>query len=311
MQDSQNSQLQQNSGFHPVYMAELLFKELPEFREEKLMEVMRRLTGHARVMKKRLKEEAAVTAGSVSSSGESSVKEEQKEKEEPLVIMHTEYMVPFEEGTIPAQTCILSVQEIADKTRFKGALEQAWHWKEAAQVFGDCQYQIRVHDLFTAALPHKERLQLFQQALCAVLEVVPCDAIYFYGSDKMVEPSAYTEALQNGDHLYGAMNVRLFQAGGTEVRRELLMDTVGLSSLGVPDFQCHFAGLDPDRVAQTLYGAAYYVFDQGDVILDGQLLGTSGSQRWRCEHQEAIVSPRRYVIDLDPGAPYYAGQIKV
>ena len=306
MSVSQNTDQKQNSGFHPVYMAELLFKELPVFREEKLMEVMRRMTGNARVLKKRLKEGVAVPVGTSPSSSESSEKEEQ----EPLVIMHTEFMVPFEDGTIPAQTCILPVQEITDKNRFKGSLEQAWHWKEAAGVIGESKYQLRIHDLFTVALPHKERLQLFQQALSAVLEVVPCDALYFYGSDKMVEPSAYTQALQNGDHLYGAMNVRLYQAGGTETRRELVMDTVGLSSLGVPDFQCHFAGLDPDRVAQTLFGAAYYLFDQGDVIIDGQLLGTADSQRWRCEHQESIVSPRRYVIDLDPGAPYYAGQIE-
>lgn len=306
MSVSQNIDHNQNSGFHPVYMAELLFKEVPEFREEKLMEVMRRMTGNARVLKKRIKDGAAVPVGTSPSSNTASEKEEQ----EPLVIMHTEFMVPFEDGTIPAQTCILTVQEITDKNRFKGSLEQAWHWKEAAGVISECKYQLRIHDLFTAALPHKERLQLFQQALSAVLEVVPCDALYFYGSDKIVEPSAYTQALQNGDHLYGAMNVRLYQAGGTEARRELVMDTVGLSSLGVPDFQCHFVGLDPDQVARTLFGAAYYLFDQGDVILDGQLLGTADSQRWRCEHQESIVSPRRYVIDLDPGAPYYAGQIE-
>ncbi|WP_211749386.1 DUF4261 domain-containing protein [Paenibacillus sp. Marseille-Q4541] len=308
MPDSQNIDQKQNSGFHPVYMAELLFQELPVFREEKLMEVMRRMTGNARVLKKRLKERVAAptSAGSAFSRPETTEKEDQ----EPLVIMHTEHMVPFEDGTIPAQTCILPVQDITDKNRFKGALEQAWHWKEAGRVSGASKYQIRIHDLFTAALPHKKRLQLFQQALSAVLEVVPCDAIYFYGSDKIVEPSAYRDALQKGDHLYGAMNVRLYQAGGTEARREFVMDTVGLSSLGVPDFQCHFAGLDPDTVAQTLFGAAYYLFDQGDVILDGQLLGTSGSQRWRCEHQESIVSPRRYVIDLDPGAPYYAGQLE-
>ncbi|WIV20615.1 DUF4261 domain-containing protein [Paenibacillus polygoni] len=306
MSVSQNTDQKQNTGFHPVYMAELLFKERPVFREEKLMEVMRRITGNARVLKKRSKDGAAVPVGTSSSSGAASETEEQ----EPMVIMHTEFMVPFEDGTVPAQTCILPAQEIADKKRFKGSLEQSWHWKEAAGVTCDCQYQIRIHDLFTAALPHKERLQLFQQALRAVLEVVPCDALYFYGSDKIVEPGAYTQALQNGDHLYGAMNVRLYQAGGTEIRREFVMDTVGLSSLGVPDFQCHFSGLDPDKVAQTLFGAAYYLFDQGDVILDGQLLGTADSQRWRCEHQESIVSPRRYVIDLDPGAPYYAGQIE-
>ncbi|MCM3783152.1 DUF4261 domain-containing protein [Neobacillus mesonae] len=289
------------SGFHPVYMAELLFREPPVLSEEKLMEVMRSRTGHARVLKRPVKKDSA-------ESLKQHVPADAKEQE-LLVIMHTEHMVSFEDGTIPAQTCVLPVQKIQEKKRFQGAVEQSWHWKEAGAVIESSQYQVRVHDMYTAALPHKERLKLFQQALQAVLEVVPCEAIYFYGSDKLVKPSAYVKALEEGDHLYGAMNVRLYQAGGSEARRELVMDTVGLSSLGVPDFQCHFAGLDPDLVARTLYGAAYYIFDQGDVIQDGQLLGSSGSHRWRCEHQESLVSPQRYVIDLDPGAPYYAGNL--
>lgn len=290
-----------NSGFHPVYMAKLLFKDMPQLKEEKLMEVMKRMTGKARVMKRPVNKDAV---NKVQNQAEAADKEQ-----ELLVIMHMEHMVNFEDGTVPAQTCILPVTKIQDKNRFKGAVEQAWHWREANEVTGLCQYQIRIHDMFTAALPHKERLKLFQQALLAILEVAPCEAVYFYGSDKLVKPSAYAKAIEDGDHLYGAMNVRLYQAGGNEARRELVMDTVGLSSLGVPDFQCHFAGMDPDVVARTLYGAAYYIFDQGDVIQDGQLLGSSGEQRWRCEHQESLVSPLRYVIDLDPGAPYYAGNI--
>ena len=73
---------------------------------------------------------------------------------------------------------------------------------------------------------------------------------------------AYRQSQEREEHLYAAMNVRMYQAGGTEQQRELLMDTVGLSALGVPDVQCHFTGLDPDTVAQTLLGAAYYIFDQ-------------------------------------------------
>lgn len=223
-----------------------------------------------------------------------------------LVFYHMDHPVSFEEGNIPAQTCMLPVNEIKDRSRFAGAVQQAWHWPEAGDAVKSAQYSIRLHDMFSAAMSRKQRLELFQNTLQAVMEVLPCEGMYWYGSDKLVEPEAYIQSQKREEHLYGAMNVRMYQAGGTEEQRELVMDTVGLSALGVPDVQCHFTGLDPDTVAQTLLGAAYYIFDQGDVLQDGQTLGSSGGRRWRCEHQAALIAPGRYVIDLDPGDAHAA-----
>jgi hypothetical protein len=223
-----------------------------------------------------------------------------------LVFYHMDHPVSFEEGNIPAQTCMLPVNEIKDRSRFGGAVQQAWHWPEAGETVKTAQYSIRLHDMFSAAMSRKQRLELFQNTLQAVMEVLPCEGMYWYGSDKLVEPEAYIQSQKREEHLYGAMNVRMYQAGGTEEQRELVMDTVGLSALGVPDVQCHFTGLDPDTVAQTLLGAAYYIFDQGDVLQDGQTLGSSGGRRWRCEHQAALIAPGRYVIDLDPGDAHVA-----
>lgn len=230
------------SGFHPVYMVELLFRERPEVDRLRLQEAMIRHTGQVRL----------------------DVKQGGAEQDhEMLVFYHLNHKVSFQEGDIPAQTCMLPVNEIADRARFGGALQQAWHWPEAGQAVEAARYSIRIHDMFTAAMPRKQRLELFQKTVLAIMESLTCDALYWYGSDKLVEPEAYAQAQEREEHLYAAMNVRMYQAGGTEEQRELVMDTVGLSALGVPDVQCHFVGLDPDTVAQTLLGAAYYIFDQG------------------------------------------------
>lgn len=53
---------------------------------------------------------------------------------------------------------------------------------------------------------------------------------------------------------------------------------------------------------------AYYLFRQGDVIEDGETIGFTEEMRWRCEHQYALAEPQRVVLDIDPGAPYYAGR---
>ncbi|MFS0869972.1 DUF4261 domain-containing protein [Paenibacillus xylanilyticus] len=294
------------SGFHPVYMVELLFREEPVVNRIQLQDALSRYTGQVRLAVKQINEQQPSQkkmdeAGTHSEEGDAS-----EYKQEMLVFYHLDHQVSFEEGTIPAQTCMLPVHGIQDRSRFGGAVQQAWHWPEAGQAVKSARYSIRLHDMFSAAMPRKQRLELFQNTLQAVMEVLSCEGMYWYGSDKLVEPEAYIQSQKREEHLYAAMNVRMYQAGGTEEQRELVMDTVGLSALGVPDVQCHFTGLDPDTVAQTLLGAAYYIFDQGDVLQDGQTLGSSGGRRWRCEHQAALIAPGRYVIDLDPGDAHAA-----
>ncbi|MBE7679514.1 DUF4261 domain-containing protein [Paenibacillus sp. P13VS] len=294
------------SGFHPVYMVELLFREQPKIDRMRLQNALTRYTGQVRLAVKQVNDQRSSQNKTDETDTEIGKSEPSVHNLDMLVFYHMDHPVSFEEGNIPAQTCMLPVNEIKDRSRFAGAVQQAWHWPEAGDAVKSAQYSIRLHDMFSAAMSRKQRLELFQYTLQAVIEVLPCEGMYWYGSDKLVEPEAYIQSQKREEHLYGAMNVRMYQAGGTEEQRELVMDTVGLSALGVPDVQCHFTGLDPDTVAQTLLGAAYYIFDQGDVLQDGQTLGSSGGRRWRCEHQAALIAPGRYVIDLDPGDAHAA-----
>jgi hypothetical protein len=45
----------------------------------------------------------------------------------------------------------------------------------------------------------------------------------------------------------------------------------------------------------------------GDVIEDGHTVeGIAPGSKWRCRHEDALASPSRVVIDINPG-PYAAG----
>ncbi len=63
--------------------------------------------------------------------------------------------------------------------------------------------------------------------------------------------------------LAGPLNVRFYNISNGAVPGEALVDTVGLSVFGLPDIQCHFHGLDPNRLVRMLYNLGIYVFENG------------------------------------------------
>ncbi|MDR9857012.1 DUF4261 domain-containing protein [Paenibacillus sp. VCA1] len=290
-------QEEQDFGFARVYSVELKYREQPKLDRDLLYANMERYTGKLDQPERQKK-----TAGLA-------VWEANEEADKDLLhFFHLNYMVQYAEGEMPAQTSLVDIEN-RPAADYGTAIQQAWHWHEAEQMLAECAHSLLLVDMMASGLEPKTRLELFTGALRAVLETAPCDAIYFRASDKLVEPEAYLAAIEEGARLYGAMNVRFYNVEGTgSERRESLMDTVGLAGLGIPDVQCHFYDLNPDEVAGILTDIGYYLFDQGDIISDGETIGFTEDMRWRCEHQYALAAPRRVVIDLDPGEPYYAGR---
>ncbi|GAV15753.1 DUF4261 domain-containing protein [Paenibacillus sp. NAIST15-1] len=293
-----NERLEQEKdfGFAQVYAVELKYKQPPMLDRNILYEKMELYTGK-------------VDRGEhhPDSAGLAVWEANSQEDQNLLHFFHLNYMVEYTEGEMPAQTSLMDTESrpVAD---YESAIQQSWHWREAAQVVSDCEHSLLLIDMMASGLDPKSRLQLFTGSLRAVLETAPCDAIYFRESDKLVEPSAYLAAIEEGELLYGALNIRFYNVEGTgSGRPEGLMDSLGLVALGIPDVQCHYYDLEPDEVAGNLLNIAYYLFDRGDVIADGETIGFTEEMRWRCEHQYGLAAPHRVVIDIDPGEPYYAG----
>lgn len=295
-QKDQDEHEQDQSGFANVYVIQLLYKDKPELDRETLYGKMQQYTGEIHCAED---EKEAEEPGESLAVWES----EAAEAGEMMHFFHLNHMIEYQEGALPAQTCIMASDKPVEEEAFAAALQQAWHWPEARAAVAGCRHSLLLTDFCARGLDYKQRLQLISGALRALLETAPCEAVYFQASDKIVHPQAYAAAIEAGQRLYGAMNLRFYNVHG---RDEMILDTCGLAALGLPDVQCHFRGMEPNEVASWVGDIAYYLYEHGDIIRDGETVG-SEEIRWQCEHQLALAAPMRHVLDLNPGPEHYAG----
>ncbi|REJ77159.1 MAG: DUF4261 domain-containing protein [Acidobacteria bacterium] len=205
-----------------------------------------------------------------------------------------------------------------DRLALGDALSQSWWWPEAEAVLAGCRSRRRLVDDRMLGLDHKGRLRRMQQVLAACIEALRPEALHWPASEQLVEPSSFLASVREDDFrglLPGAVNVRFFrleydgEAAGGEGHAELLMDTRGLSELGLIDLQCHFRGLDPEAVSRVLYSTAAYLFAEGRVIVAGNTVqGPGPRDAWLVRAGQALAPPRRPVLDLDPGFPFAAAE---
>jgi hypothetical protein len=208
-------------------------------------------------------------------------------------------------GTPQPPTVAVTSLTTIDRGVVAKALQQTWDWPAAREIAEACAYSAVVADRFARHLPYKERWRLLRQTVAALMETAPVRAVLAPQCQRLIEPKAFLEGQQSGgDVLCGAVNVRLFKVADHGPGC-MLMDTLGLASLGLLDLQCVFRGIDPDGVAALLWDYAYYVFEKGDAIADGDTVkGLKADEYWTCGRQEALVEPRRAVLDMYPGPEY-------
>ncbi len=227
-----------------------------------------------------------------------------------LAFVHPDHPVVLKGGTVHAQTCLFPTGKPFQVTdALSGDLGQSWGFPEAREVVGRCRHSVLVTDLMSSPLDYKERIGLFQGVLAGVLEVVPALAVHWRPTGQFIDPRRYLEAYREGGSsrfLAGSLNVRFYNISNSP--GDMMMDTLGLAALGLPDLQCHFRDLEPGRVASLLSNTSYYIFDRGDVIEDGHTVeGLPDGSRWQCQHEVSLLQPPRVVLDLDPGPPHAAG----
>lgn len=211
-------------------------------------------------------------------------------------------------GPLLSQLWLQPLKGGPDRRRITEALHQTWDWAEAREVASGCTYALTVNDFMATTLNAVQRNRQFRAFLLALHEVAPCKAIHWVNSQLLMEPGKFVALQEMGDvaALYGTINVRFFQLEGND--DDCLMDTLGLGAFGLPDVQCHFCELSPADVAGVLHGTACQMFERGNVWRDGhRVRGIQGDERWQCLHEASLAKPDRIVVDLNPGAPYAAG----
>lgn len=84
----------------------------------------------------------------------------------------------------------------------------------------------------------------------------------------------------------------------------MMVDTLGMGTLYLPDLQYHFHGMDPNWVVQHAYTIADYILandnpikpgDSIDGIIDGHF---TQEVMWRFHYEDALIQPVREVIDI-------------
>lgn len=220
-----------------------------------------------------------------------------------LLFVFPEIDVPMGDASIPAQ-CNMFVPETGNGhiELPPEAFEQNWQWPEAAETVSACGYEVLLSDFMTRGLPYKARAELFAHFLTGVVRALKPQAIYCVTAQKLLPPDELVPANEDDDTvpLNALANVRLYTVSNGE-SGELLMDTVGLNSLGLPDLEIRFSGLSENDVAQQLWNCAYYLYEEGDVIDDDNTIsGVTADDKWLCKRQLSLTDPQRVVIHLVP-----------
>jgi hypothetical protein len=217
-----------------------------------------------------------------------------------LLIHHTTHL---NSTGVPAQTAILRAQH-NDTASFNRALDQTWTWPEARAIAPKIAHQLGVCEFLAQGVPYKTRALLFHTVLEVLVETLPPLAVFAEYAQVIIDPATLPKPAIKTTEKTPFLNVRLFQIEGMRPG-DTLMDTRGLAAFGLPDFQIKFSGLPVQQVANLIINYAHYLYTHGPVIQSGHIIqGITPKQQWTCTLQNALVEPKRPVLDLDPGSPY-------
>ena len=182
---------------------------------------------------------------------------------------------------------------------------QMWDCPESDEIIARCHYDVVTVDMLSAYMDYKDRADMLMDFTEALMELYPtCEAVYFYRSGKMFTRQAILEhSIPRKDRfIYFAVNVRFFNIEGSG---DMLIDSLGMSELNLPDVQYHFHDLDPDSVVNHAYTVLSYIYENNcpiepgetiDGLKDGQI---SRDVQWVCQFEEALVQPARTVMDIN------------
>lgn len=201
-------------------------------------------------------------------------------------------------GDLPELWLLSRIEGEPDTAALAAAVQQTWSWPGAAAALEACRVsETLVLHTMSPSLDGRRRLDLFTRLLDAVLDRVDARALHWVAAQQVTSPEQFRSRLpQAGPPLAGAVNVRYFQVGGAD--DTILMDTVGMQAIGLPDLQRVASGTDPEELGRRLHYYVRYMWDNGDVFKDGDTVDGAGGASWRCERAPAHAPPERSIISF-------------
>ena len=224
------------------------------------------------------------------------------------------YIVEYKDNQrLPAQVLMSDFENFDGNNIDLMQRSQLWDCPEKDEILSNCKYKIMLSDFMASGLPYKERCAMLTEWLETTLELFPdCVAVWTPSSGKLLTRE---QVLNNpwaapARFLHFGMNIRFFNIQNTN---DMIVDTLGLYAIGLPDIQYHFHDLDPNAVVNHAYNAAAYIFDTNASIKDGETIdgiseqGIDRSIQWKCQYERSLIQPDREVMDICPGQ-YAAGE---
>lgn len=185
---------------------------------------------------------------------------------------------------------------------------QMWNIQNANGLIRSCTHRVRITAQGLEALSYKERGDLIVHMTEAVLGLYPdCAAVFTPASGRLLTADqARRNPARGGDrYLFLCVNTRFFSISGTT--GDMMIDTVGLSSIGLPDLQYHFHTLKPQAVMKHAYSVASLIYAVGPIMKSGETIdgmddyGITKEIRWPFQYQHALIEPPRIVMAVTPG----------
>lgn len=265
-------------AFAETYSVELYLKDQPIISQSELLENIKKYCGNVEF---------------VSNQGNN------------ITFAFMDHILEYKNASVPVSIIVSTIYDRPDREKLRNSLCQSQNF-ENKELIEKCKYRVLVTDIMAIGLEYTQRMEIFQKALYAIVELMPCEGIHFPLTEQVVSREDYLENNPlNSDYdiLFGTLNVRLFNIEGS--KSEYLMDTLGLSAIGLCDLQCHFQNLDPNKIANILYSYGYYIFDKGDEATGMKMVqGILETDEWKCEHEISIAEPARVVLDINPGKEF-------
>ena len=227
-----------------------------------------------------------------------------------------DYCIEYEDKKIPPLLQAVRSKfpeniEIDDLTR-----SQMWDCPEHDEIIGKCRFHIMAFDMLSSMMNenYKERADMLMNYTDALVEMFPeCTAVFFKSSGKLISREKYINAgvPENYRFIFHAVNIRFFNIQGT---KDMMVDTLGMSILSLPDLQYHFHGLDPNDVVNHALNVLIYIYEKNCPIKNGHSIDgfkktlISGKyEQWKCQFENSLIQPIREVIDINTGK-YASGE---
>ena len=217
------------------------------------------------------------------------------------------YLSCFKDGTMPPQLLIMGCNEFDADKLTPLQRSQMWDCSESDRILSECKYQVVATDMMAAPLLPKHRAEMVMDFAEALVELYPdCEAVYFSYSGKMFTPDKIRDhkLAREERFIYFAVNVRYFRIEGTE---DMLIDTLGMGTLYMPDVQYHFRGLDPNVLVNHAYNVVSFIYANDNPIKSGDTIdGAVGDRidenlQWSCNYEQSLIQPVREVVDINTG----------